>query len=220
MCEPVDKNKFPTSLQNDFDNLMKAREEFYQAMLDIGNEADEGETPAEVKKLFTPLAKSKAVAEIRLFAKLNGLENILTEKSPIRMRIMKFPSFPRKAQSLTNPDSSFVANNPFPGDPEWANFSLQNEFQNLAIVELYLEDANGVLHKFKSYRSQGIAGSPGPKLREGDFQVPEGEFSLDQPSLVTQRLFSIGVNANPKTFLAAEVILKYMVVVQAKVASF
>ncbi len=200
LCDFPASDESTSGFQKQYDELSAAREKFYLAMSQIGNETDAGYTPVERRLEIDELAQKKAAAEIKLFAKLNGLENVLSIRSPIRIRVVKFPGLTKKIASINNEQTKKIAENPIPSSSDWANFSLQNKLPESAILELYLEDSEGHLHKFKTYNSQGIVGTPGPKLREGDFQVPEGEFALERPLLSSQRYISIGVDANPNRF--------------------
>lgn len=198
LCQEMSPDRIPDWLQKDFKSLFLARENFYKAMLDVGNSADEASTTKEEKLKILTLAKIKATLEIKLFAKINNLEDVLDENSALKLRIIKFPGLPDQIKNFSNENSQLTSVNPFPGDADWAKFAIENNLLGSSLVEMYLQDSNGNLHKFKTYRSQAIAGTPGPKLSEGDFQVPEGEFSLDAPSTLSKRLFSIGINANPQ----------------------
>lgn len=196
-CSDGSTANIPVEFARDYNKVLESRELFYAAMAEIGNDIDNGATPEDVRLKILALARAKAMDEIKLFAKMNGLEDVLNSRSPIRMRIVKYPGLIKKIEDLKGSNAEVTANNPFPLDPDWASFSLQTHLSETAVLELYLEDSKGNLHKFKSFDSQGIVGTPGPKLREGDFQVPEGEFNIDPPTAVSKRFISMGVNANP-----------------------
>jgi hypothetical protein len=197
ICSDGSTANIPAEYARDYNKVLELRELFYAAMAEIGNDIDNASTPEDVRLKILALARAKAMDEIKLFAKMNGLEDVLNSRSPIRMRVIKYPGLLKKLEDLKGTNAEAVANNPFPLDPDWASFSLQTHLSETAVLELYLEDSKGNLHKFKTFDSQGIVGTPGPKLREGDFQIPEGEFAIDPPTAVSSRFISMGVKANP-----------------------
>lgn len=52
-------------------------------------------------------------------------------------------------------------------------------FKDKRILEVYVGSADGVFKHLHTYPILGASGKLGPKLREGDFQVPEGVYRLE-----------------------------------------
>ena len=51
-------------------------------------------------------------------------------------------------------------------------------FKEEQVLEVYVKQCNK-LHKLKSYKFTNFSGDQGPKLKEGDKQIPEGIYQLD-----------------------------------------
>ena len=59
-------------------------------------------------------------------------------------------------------------------------------FKDKRLLEVYAGSADGNFKHLHTYPILGASGTLGPKLREGDFQVPEGLYRLE--SLQTRRI--------------------------------
>jgi len=62
------------------------------------------------------------------------------------------------------------------------------------LLQVYAADANGVFHLIRSFPVLAASGEPGPKLREGDLQVPEGIYRID--SLNPNSKFHLSLRIN------------------------
>ena len=51
-------------------------------------------------------------------------------------------------------------------------------FKDTRLMEMWASNSDGWQH-IKDYRVKGMSGRRGPKLREGDFQVPEGLYKIE-----------------------------------------
>lgn len=191
--------EIPRGAQKEYQKLAQSRKSFFDRMLSLGGAVDDNKVPLSERKKVLDLAQQKARDEINLFIKMNKLEDVLSENSPVRIRVVKFPELPDKISSMQNPTAKQLMAQPKAGSSHWASFHAQNKGIEAPEMELYLEDRNGRLHKFKSYNVAGVVGSPGPKLREGDFQLPEGEFPLEPPSVSSNRFMAVGIDVNPKS---------------------
>lgn len=47
------------------------------------------------------------------------------------------------------------------------------------LLEIFATDANGAMRLVATYPILGTSGKPGPKLREGDLQIPEGFYRIE-----------------------------------------
>jgi len=52
-------------------------------------------------------------------------------------------------------------------------------FKDTRLMEMWASDGDGWRH-VKDYRVKGMSGSRGPKLQEGDLQVPEGTYRIEK----------------------------------------
>ncbi len=52
-------------------------------------------------------------------------------------------------------------------------------FKNIRVLDVYVASADGKFQHLHTYPILGASGKLGPKLREGDFQVPEGMYRLE-----------------------------------------
>jgi len=70
-------------------------------------------------------------------------------------------------------------------------------------LEVYAPDAAGGLRFIRSYKVLAASGGPGPKLREGDMQVPEGVYTVE--SFNPNSAFHVALRVNyPNEFDRAQ----------------
>ena len=66
-------------------------------------------------------------------------------------------------------------------------------------LEVWAEDRHGVMRRVRTYPILGASGTSGPKLREGDCQVPEGFYRIE--SLNPNSAYHLSLRVNyPNTF--------------------
>ncbi|MFU8893066.1 MAG: L,D-transpeptidase family protein [Luteolibacter sp.] len=63
------------------------------------------------------------------------------------------------------------------------------------LLEVFVRNRDdGKFHLFRSYPVAAASGAPGPKLREGDKQVPEGFYSVSPPAMNSESKFHLSFN--------------------------
>lgn len=75
-------------------------------------------------------------------------------------------------------------------------------FKNERTLEIFVQSRkDGKFHLFRSYPVAAASGTPGPKLREGDKQVPEGFYSVTPAAMNPESKFHLSFNIGyPNSF--------------------
>jgi len=153
------------------------------------------------------LAKSKELvcAEVEMFArahKLNvdvGCHRVPQHIPPMHFQVIKFPGLAQKKRDLENEIESYrqrLRSNPQDFSADSLIRRKSRELQCLyepdetylchevhasagqTVVQIEIQDRNGQWYEFKQMPVAYFSGLPGPKTRQGDYQVPEARFNL------------------------------------------
>jgi hypothetical protein len=138
------------------------------------------------------LSSQKLDAELKLFSALNpGAE--VKWPTDIRMKLVKFPELKSTIDSLKfKGDSVSLRNAQILESGDYKNPQFSNIAQQLGLYEkmkfeVFVKDSQGRFLKFKEMKTNGANGSFGPKIAEGDNQVPEGLFRLSNSHAYSSR---------------------------------
>lgn len=67
-------------------------------------------------------------------------------------------------------------------------------FKRERILEVWVGSPSGRMKNFRTYSIRAASGDLGPKLREGDYQVPEGFYSINRFNPRSNFLLSLGLD--------------------------
>jgi hypothetical protein len=112
-----------------------------------------------------PLLVILIIADLFVPARLHALEQRRTVDDVLGL-------YQEKVQQRLKPRFDF-ANVDWP--PEKVSLVA---FKDTRLLELWAYTSGGWQH-IKDYRVKGMSGTRGPKLREGDYQVPEGSYGIE-----------------------------------------
>ncbi|MBL7739785.1 MAG: L,D-transpeptidase family protein [Chitinophagaceae bacterium] len=127
---------------------------------------------------------------------------LIAQPSPIQKTGVSFSSFIDYQRSFTRPEESFrkkedTLQKQFEAKGlKWpANYIYIRSFKYDSQLEIWVKDAiTDPFKLFKTYKVCALAGTLGPKRMEGDYQVPEGFYYINEFNPKSTYYLSLGIN--------------------------
>lgn len=218
-CEPEKKVKVSDQAKDKIAAVERARDDYAKLMAEVGDlETKNSNDPKinELSRRAMQLSTEKLKAEIALFNALNPAlvpelqKNVVKwPTESIRLRLTKFPELTQTIDQLRSSgrdrDADVLEAGDFKNDKFVALAQEQGLYKKMKL-EVFVKDISGRYLKFKEMSSVSGSGTFGPKISEGDRQMPEGLFSLSNPSAQSTRFTSTQIgygydtNGNQNTF--------------------